>query len=181
MLDGVKLRLSVQLTPTARVAGATGQAPVAGAVAANCAASVPPTDTLLMVSAAVPVLVTVSVCEPEPPTAVLPNETLVVGVGGALLTVSAGTPPVPVPDRVTAVGLPAALWAIERFPVFAPSLLGVKLTVTVHPAPGASVAGASGQAFAADAETANCAESVPPRDRLLMVSAAVPPFVNEKV
>jgi hypothetical protein len=104
LVAGVNVTLSVQLAPAANVAGATGHAFEDGAVTANCAASVPPNAILLIVSAAVPLLVSVRVrAALVVVTPWSPNARLVVAAGGALLTVSAATPPVPVPPSASDV------------------------------------------------------------------------------
>jgi hypothetical protein len=130
-----------------------------------------------MTSAAVPLLISVNAREPALPTAVVPNATLVAGVGGVLLTVSAATPPVPVPDSATVAGLPAALCAIVRFPLFAPSLPGVKVTLTVQLAPADNIAGNAPQLLPV---CTNCVAS-PLIPRLLSVSDAVPLFLTVRV
>ena len=70
--------------------------------------------------------------------------------------VSTGTPPkpselglaatvAPLPVRLTVRGLPAASSVIVSVPGLEPVAVGVNVTLTVQPAPAASVAGASGQ------------------------------------
>ena len=176
MLAGVNVTLIVQVAPAASVPGDTGQAFEGGAVTANCAASAPPSAILLIVSAAVPLLVSVSARTAL--IVVTPwslNATLVAD------SVTAATPPVPVPLSATAAGLPVALWATDRLALFAPLLAGVKLRMIEQLAPAASVAGATGHTPAADAAIANCAASTPPIDTPLIVSAAVPLLVSVSV
>jgi hypothetical protein len=61
LLDGVNVTLIVQLAPAANVAGATGQAFDVAPDTANCPACAPLTVVLVIVSAAPPLLVSVSV------------------------------------------------------------------------------------------------------------------------
>src|SRR6266550_3289655 len=94
---GVKVALIVQLAPTATVFGLSGQV----LVWAKSPALVPPTATLLIVRAAVPLLVTVTVCAPLVVlTAWLPKGTLV----RLRLTAGAdGATPLPKLSRTLAV------------------------------------------------------------------------------
>ena len=129
----------VSLPPAATVAevGAT----------VNCDASVPPTVIPDTVRSPVPVLLIVNVFWDEEPTSVPSIASDVTD------TPAAGTP-TPVPLRVTADGLPDALCAIDSEAAFAPTDVGVNVTVIVSLPPDATVA--------ATGDTVNCDASVPP-------------------
>jgi len=92
---------------------------------------VPVIATLVMVNAAVPLLVRVTVwAELVVPRDWLPNATLV----GERLTAGA----VPVPERLTVCGLLGALSVKESEAVRLPVAVGVKVTLTVQLAPAAT-------------------------------------------
>src|SRR6478735_11928934 len=94
----------------------------------------------LIVRSAVPLFVSVTGWFAEAvPTRCPPKATL----AGANETAGAG--PVPVPERASACGVSGASSAIETVAVRVPRPEGVKVTESVHIAPGASVAGAGGQ------------------------------------
>ncbi len=84
---------------------------------------------LLMDSVALPVLVMLRKSWLDDPTAMLSNDSEVED--------SERTGPVPVPDRETVDGLPAALWEMDSVPDLAPVVVGAKVTVTVPEAPAA--------------------------------------------
>ena len=78
---------------------------------------------------------------------------------------------VPVPDRLTACGLPLALSAMLTDPARLPLAEGVNVTLIVQLPPAATEL----------PQLLLCAKSlafVPVTARLLMISAAFPPFVN---
>jgi hypothetical protein len=86
-----------------------------------------------IVSVAVPVFVRVTVCAAEViPTVSDPNAKLPVE------NETAGA--VPVPESATVCGLPEASSAIDKVPLLAPVVVGVKVTVKVQLAEGAKVA-----------------------------------------
>jgi hypothetical protein len=115
---GVKVTLTVQDAPAAI------EEPQV-LVCANGA----PAETDDTLAAALPVLVTVTLLEPEvDPTASLPKDSEV----GEAVSVALPPPPplVPVPDRLTVLAVPPALTV--RVPVRAPAAVGVNVTLTVH-------------------------------------------------
>ena len=74
----------------------------------------------------------------------------------------------PVPVRDTVSGLPGALFAMFTVAVFAPAVVGAKVTLTVHEAPGAT------EAQPATGVAVNDAESVPVTVTPDTTRAAVP-------
>src|SRR6202035_3196470 len=120
---GEKVALTLQLAPTAIVFGLSGQV-VPGVKSAGL---VPPTVTLLIVSGALPLLVTVTDCDPLlVPTAWLPKARLLA------LRLTPGTAAAPVPFSATACGLPAALSVIDKVAVRLPVAVGVKVALKVQ-------------------------------------------------
>src|SRR5438477_6103097 len=88
----------------------------------------------LIASAAVPVFESVTVCAALVVAVCwLPNARL----AGDKLT-AAGVAVVPVPERLTLCGLPAALSVMVTAPARAPAAAGVKVMLMGHPAPAAS-------------------------------------------
>src|SRR5437868_4633752 len=163
---GVKVTLMVQFAPAAKVAGLVGQAFAPVLVAAKS----PDAANELIVKAAVPVFVSVTVI-------------------GALVVVSSWLPksrlvganptpgPVPFPLRGSVCGLPPALSSGENGPGRAPEAVGVKVTLMVQLAPAAKVAGLMGQAFA----PVLVAAKSPDAANELIVKAAAPVFVSVTV
>jgi hypothetical protein len=174
LLEGVNVSPRVQLVPAATANGSVPQLP---ATRTNCAESTPLTTILLKVSVAVPPLETVSVCEPELPTLMEPNDKLVVGAGGDALTVIAATPPVPEPVSEIVVGLPEAPCTMESVPRLSPLLSGVNVTPTVQLDPAPRIAGKAPQLLAVGT---NCVLS-PETFTLCSVRDAVPLFVSVSV
>src|SRR5437870_3912018 len=134
---GVKVTLMVQFAPAAKVAGLVGQALAPVLVAAKS----PEAANELIVKAAVPVFVSVTVIGVlVVASGWLPKPSLV----GANPTPGA----VPFPLSVMICGLPPALSVSDSVPVRAPEAVGVKVTLMVQFAPAAKVAGLVGQALA---------------------------------
>src|SRR5205823_4235683 len=134
---GVKVTLMEQLAPAAKVAGLVGQAFAPVLVAAKS----PEAAKELIVKAAVPVLVNVTVIGAlVVASSWLPKSRLV----GANPTAGA----VPFPLSGTVCGLPPALSATDSVPVRALEAVGVKVTLIEQLAPAAKVAGLVGQALA---------------------------------
>src|SRR5512132_4471659 len=162
---GAKVTEIVQLAPTARVLGLIGQV----FVCPKSAAFVPAMPIELIVSAAVPVFVSVTLWGAlEVPTGCWPKPRL---VGD---NVTAGAVATPVPLSVTVWGLPGALSATLRLAARDPAAVGVNVTEIVQLAPAASVLG---HAFV-------CAKSpafVPVIPIELIVIAADPVFVRVAV
>lgn len=124
-----------QVPAAARVAGPTGQV----FVCPYCALAA----MLVMVSAALPVLVSVTDCG----ALVVPVGWLTkVKLAGAKDTTGAGTD-APVPLREIACGLPAALSPMVIEPVWVLRAVGVNETLMVQVPAGARVAGLTGQVF----------------------------------
>ncbi len=91
---------------------------------------------LLMVSVAVPLLVSVTVCA-----ALVVPTCWLLKVRLVLERVTAGAVgATPVPVRLTLCGLPAALSVIDSVPVRVPVAVGVKVTLMVQLAPAATEA-----------------------------------------
>src|SRR5205807_997798 len=163
---GVKVTSMVQFAPAANVAGLVGQAFAPELVAAKS----PEAPNELMVKAAVPVFVSVTVIG-----------VLVVDSGWLPKPRLVGANPAP-----GAVPLPASpspyttlfrSSTTDSVPVRAPEAVGVKVTSMVQFAPAANVAGLVGQAFAPELVAAKSPEA--PNE--LMVKAAVPVFVSVTV
>src|SRR3989442_1656246 len=153
---GVKLALIVHLAPGATEPAPVGQVlPAAKAKSAACA---PVMVMLVRFSGAPPLLVRVTFCAAlVVPTRCLPNALLVaesVAVGGVT--------PVPVSD--TDCGLPAASSVMFTVAARAPVAAGVKLTLIVQLAPGATEPAPVGQVLPAGAGSvapgASCTISV---------------------
>src|SRR5438045_1086736 len=156
----------VQFAPAANVAGLVGQAFAPELVAAKS----PETPNELMVKAAVPVFVSVTVIGVlAVDSNWLPKPRLV----GANPAPGA----VPLPVSATVCGLPPALSTTDSVPVRAPETVGVKVTSMVQSLPAAHPAGLVGQAFAPELVAAKSPET--PNE--LMVKAAVPVFVSVTV
>src|SRR5207302_960993 len=134
---GVKVTLMVQFAPAAKVAGLVGQALAPVLVAAKS----PEAANELIVKAAVPVFVSVTVIG-----------VLVVASGWLPKPRLVGANPtpgaVPFPLSVMICGLPPALSASDSFLLDALPIVGVKVTLMVQFAPAAKVAGLVGQALA---------------------------------
>lgn len=101
---------------------------------------VPLIEMLLIVSAAVPLLVNVTVLA-----ALVVLMTWFPKARLAGLSVTAGAGATPVPLNATLCGLPAALSLIETLALSLLLVLGLKVTLIVHFAPAASVLGLMGQ------------------------------------
>lgn len=95
----------------------------------------PDADAAEIVSAAVPVLLSVTDCEPVAPTATFPK----LMVGG--LTLNCGCAVAPVPLSVTTRDGSEALLVMVTLPLAAPVVVGVKVTVSDADCPPASVPG----------------------------------------
>src|SRR5207253_11341330 len=168
VLAGVKLTLIVQLAPGATEPAPVGQVlPAAKAKSAACA---PVMVMLVRFSGAPPLLVSVTFCAAlVVPTRCLPKALLVaesVAVGGVT--------PVPVSD--TDCGLSAASPVMYAVAVQAPVAAGVKLTLIVQLAPGATEPAPVGQVLpAAKAKSAACA---PVMVMLVRFSGAPPLLVS---
>src|SRR5437016_4994028 len=163
---GVKVTLMVQFAPAAKVAGLVGQALAPVLVAAKS----PEGANELIVKAAVPVFVSVTVIAVlVVASSWLPKPRLV----GANPTPGA----VPFPLSVMICGLPPALSVSDSVPVRAPEAVGVKVTLMVQFAPAAKVAGLVGQALAPVLVAAKSPEAA----NELIVKAAVPVFVSVTV
>src|SRR5213082_2516064 len=163
---GVKVTLIEQLAPAAKVAGLVGQALAPVLVAAKS----PEAAKEVIVKAAVPVLVSVTVTDAlMVASGWLPKPRLV----GANPTAGA----VPFPLSATVCGLPPALSVTDSVPVRAPEVVGVKVTLIEQLAPAAKVAGLVGQAFAPVLVAAKSPEAA----KELIVKAAVPVLVNVTV
>src|SRR5207247_381976 len=163
---GVKVTLMVQFAPAAKVAGLVGQALAPVLVAAKS----PEAANELIVKAAVPVFVSVTVIG-----------VLVVASGWLPKPRLVGANPtpgaVPFPLSVMICGLPPALSASDSVPVRAPEAVGVKVTLMVHFAPAPQDASHVGQALAAVLVAAKSPEAA----NELIVKAAVPVFVSVTV
>jgi hypothetical protein len=130
---GVNFTCAVHEAPAATLEPAAQVPPPT----AKSAALVPLSDRPEIIKAAVPELVTVTVCAALDmfnfcaPKARLMGEKLKAGVpvGGVV---------VPVPLKATAPGLPAALCAIDKLPLAAPAAVGLKVTVILQLAPAAT-------------------------------------------
>jgi hypothetical protein len=81
---------------------------------------------------------------------------------------------VPLPDSRTLWGLPAALSVIEMLAARDPVAVGVNFTLNMQFAPGARVAGETGQLFAWEKSP----EFVPVIPKAVMAIAPVPVFVS---
>lgn len=163
--DGENVTLIVQFAPAANVLGLAGHV----LVWAKSPALVPLITTLVMVSAAVPLLVSVTVC----------GELVVVSCWSPKLTlvgfrVTAGAWTTPVPLSATLCGLPAALSLTEMLALRDPVAEGVKVTLIVQFAPAVSVLGLMGQVF----DWAKSSAFVPVTVMLVMINAAVPLLVS---
>src|SRR5437588_162450 len=156
----------VQFPPAAKVVGLMGQALAPVLVAAKS----PDAANELIVKAAVPVFVSVTVI-------------------GALVVASTWLPksrlvgsnptpgPVPFPLSATVCGLPPALSASDSVPVRAPEAVGVKVTLIVHSFPTRRSSDLMGQALA----PVLVAAKSPDAANELIVKAAVPVFVSVTV
>src|SRR5206468_233151 len=163
---GVTVTLMVQVPPAAKVAGLVGQALAPVLVAAKS----PEAANELIVKAAVPVFVSVTVIAVlVVASSWLPKPRLV----GANPTPGA----VPFPLRENICGLPPASSASDSVPVRAPEAVGVKVTLMVQFAPAAKVAGLVGQALAPVLVAAKSPEAA----NELIVKAAAPVFVSVTV
>ena len=158
---GAKVTEIVQLAPAFRL---VPQLPVW----ANCVGLAPVSPMLVMLSAAVPVLVSVTVwAELVVPTVWLPKATLL----GLRLT--AGTP-TPAPVRLTLCGLPGALSVTVSEADWEEAVVGAKVTEIVQLAP----------AFRLVPQLpvwANCVGLAPVSPMLVMLSVAVPVLVSVTV
>lgn len=128
-------------------------------------ALVPPTVMVVSVRFAVPVFFSVTVCAGlAEPTVTLPKARPVLGVS----VIAGAAAATPVPESDTACGLPAALSDTEIDPVFAPSVVGLKLTLILQLRPAPRLAP---QAFVCVKSAEE--EAIPP-----IVSAPVPVFFS---
>ena len=145
-----------QLAPTAKE-------PPQLLVSTNC----PETVTLLKVTLAVPVLRTVTVCEPLVcPILTLPKLRL---VGDTLTVVDPPEDETPDPVKPIVWGLFEALSAMVTVPARVPVVVGVKLTLIVQLAPAATE----------DPQVPEPAKAKsPPIVRLLIVSVAFPVLLS---
>jgi hypothetical protein len=126
---GMKVRANVQLEPAATVLPAAQLPPLSEN-------SLLPVPMLAIDSAAVPLLDSVAVCAVLVlPTVMLPKFSEVVSVATGAAAALAE------PDRLTAPGLPPALWAIDRVALREPVALpaGRKATATVQLEPAATL------------------------------------------
>src|SRR5437879_5369497 len=156
----------VQFAPAAKVAGLVGQALAPVLVAAKS----PEAANELIVKAAVPVFVSVTVIGAlVVASGWLPKPRLV----GANPTPGA----VPFPLSVMICGLPPALSVSDSVPVRAPEAVGVKVTLMVQVPPAAKVAGLVGQALAPVLDAPKSPEGA----HELVVKAAAPVFVSVTV
>src|SRR5207253_1434621 len=164
--DALPISLMVQFAPAAKVAGLVGQALAPVLVAAKS----PEGANELIVKAAVPVFVSVTVIAVlVVASSWLPKSRLV----GANPTPGA----VPFPLSVMICGLPPASSASDSVPVRAPEAVGVKVTLMVQFAPAGKVAGLVGQALAPVLVAAKSPEAA----NELIVKAAAPVFVSVTV
>jgi hypothetical protein len=124
---GVKVALKLVLCPALSVKGKANK-PLVPKPA-------PDGLTAVMVRAALPVLLSVTLCEPELPTATLPKLTL------AGLMVNCGCACVPAPLKEIVRGEPGASLAIEILPVTFPADAGANFAVNEVFCPGFSVNG----------------------------------------
>lgn len=108
---------------------------VAGRLRPLTANPVPDADAAEIVSAAVPVLLNVTDCEPVVPTATFPKLTL----EGLMLNCGCGVAPVPF-SVMTRDGSDAVLVTV-MLPLVAPAVVGAKVTVSAADCPPPSVAG----------------------------------------
>lgn len=122
---------------------------------------VPETDPFDMVTATLPLLVSVISCAPLLPTNTLPKAT---GEG-----LAANWPCTPVPVSGIATGEPGALLVIERVPDALPAACGVNVAVNVALCPGLIVAGSVKPLAENPAPDADAAE---------IVNVAVPVLLN---
>src|SRR5437016_2990337 len=160
---GVKVTLMVQFAPAAKVAGLVGQALAPVLVAAKS----PEGANELIVKAAVPVFVSVTVIG-----------VLVVASGWLPKPRLVGANPtpgaVPFPLIVLRCALPTLFPYTTLFRSRAPEAVGVKVTLMVQVPPAAKVAGLMGQALAPVLVAAKSPEGA----NELIVKAAVPVFVS---
>src|SRR5205807_2096624 len=163
---GVKVTLIVQVPLAAKVAGLMGQALAPVLVAAKS----PEAANELIVKAAVPVFVSVTVIG-----------ALVVASGwlpkSRLVEVGRASGRERVPLSIMICGLPPALSATDSVPVRAPKAAGVKVTLIVQFPLAAKVAGFMGQELAPVLVAAKSPEAA----NELIVKAAVPVFVSVTV
>src|SRR5437588_558795 len=162
----VTVTMMVQLPPSAKAAGLMGQALALVLVAAKS----PDVANELIVKAAVPVFVSVTVIGALVVASNwLPKSRLV----GANPTAGA----VPFPLRGSICGLPPALSPSDSVPVRAPKAVGLKVTLMVQFPPAAKVAGLVGQALAPVLVAAKSPEAA----NELIVKPAVSVFVSVTV
>jgi hypothetical protein len=157
-LVGVNTTLIVQFAPAARLAPQLF-------VKLNSAAFAPASAMLEIVSAAVPVLVSVIICG---------GLGMLINCGGNVTPAGGGEMigmPTPVPVKGTECGLPAASVAMLTEADFAPTLVGVNTTVKVQFAPAARLAP---QPFA----RMNSAAFGPVSVMLMMLSVVAPLLVS---
>lgn len=164
--DGVNVTLTAQLTPAARVP------PQVFAEMAKSAAFAPVRVMLAIVSVAVPLFVSVTVCAAVvAPTTKFPKDK---PAGGLRLT--AGTGGVtPVPDNVAVSGLLEAFVRKIRVADRAPKTVGMKVTLTAQLLPAVRLAP---QVFA---EMVKSPGFAPPRVMLVIMTVAGPVFVSVTV
>ena len=163
--EGENVTLIVQFAPAANVLGLSGQE----FVWAKSPALIPLTAILLIVSAAVPLLVSVTdLAALVVPTSWLPK------LSDVGLSVTAGAGVTPVPLSATLCGLPLALSLTVTLALRPPFAEGVKVTLMMQLTPAASVFGLSGQVFV----WAKSPAFAPLSETLVMVSAAVPLLVS---
>src|SRR5437588_6667 len=163
---GVKVTLMVQFAPAAKVAGLVGQALAPVLVAAKS----PEAANELIVKAAVPVFVSVTVIGAR-------SEERRVGKECRSGWAKHTTEDKPFPLSATVCGLPAALSPSDSVPVPAPKADGVSVTLRGQYPPAAKVAGLVGQALA----PVLVAAKSPDAANELIVKAAVPVFVSVTV
>ena len=152
---GAKVELKLVLCPALRVKGRAAK-PLT-------AKPEPEGVTAVIVRAALPVLLSETLCEPVLPTATLPKLTLV----GAM--VSCGCATVPVPLKGIASGEPGASLAIETEPVRFPAEAGANFAVNEVLCPGFKDSGA---------DTPVRVRPVPETVMAEMLATVVPEFVR---
>src|SRR5947199_78002 len=162
---GVNVTFMVQCSPAPKVLRSFPTRRSSDLVAAKS----PEGANELIVKAAVPVFVSVTVIG-----------ALVVASGWLPKSRLVGANPtpgaVPFPLSVMICGLPPALSASDSVPVRAPEAVGVKVTLMVQFAPAAKVAGLVGQALAPVLVAAKSLEAA----NELIVKAAAPVFVRDR-
>ena len=159
---GANVTLIVHVAPAARVVGLIGHAFTPVLVSAKS----PEAAMVLIVKGPVPVFFRLTGCAALVVVSIWPLNVKLVGVSP---TLGAATP---VPVSGTVCGLPAALSVTASVPVRVPSAVGVNVTLIVHVAPAARVAGLIGHALAPVLVSAKSPEAA----MVLIVKGPVPVF-----